>query len=485
MLPPDRRPATATLILLASLYCAQGLPSGLLAHSLPVLLRQHGVDLALIGLLKLLALPWLLKVLWAPWVDRLASPRLGHHRGWILPLQLGVITVIATLALMSPERLFDSHFFLLIGLLLLVNLAASTQDIATDGLAVRLLPERWRGLGNSLQVGGYKVGMLVSGSGLLLAMDALGWNLSVALVALLLVLMTLPIWRFNERRELPFQPAQAEPAGPGLLLRHYRGLLLQPGMLFWLAVLLSFKLGDALGSPMIKPMLVDQGWSNAELGQLTLISSLAGIAGALLGGLLYARIGVLRALILFGAVQITMFALGWKNGEQLRPKTAIGMLLAFSGLIILLAPGGNAPPLLSALAMTIAGIAWGIYSILGRRSTNPLKDTAGNFLRSVPLVVLAALVTLAQGAIAITPTGAFYAAASGVLASGAGYAVWYAVLGKMRAQTAATLQLSVPVLASVAGVVFLGEGLSTRLTIASVIVLGGIGLALVRRRQVP
>ena len=85
--PPAARPANTTLVLLASLYCAQGLPSGLMAHSLPVLLRQHGVDLALIGLLKLLALPWLLKVLWAPWVDRLASPRLGHHRGWILPLQ--------------------------------------------------------------------------------------------------------------------------------------------------------------------------------------------------------------------------------------------------------------------------------------------------------------------------------------------------------------------------------------------------------------
>ncbi|WP_422910852.1 MFS transporter [Pseudomonas sp. MAC6] len=301
-------PPRSTVVLLASLYCAQGLPSGLLAHSLPVLLRQHGVDLALIGLLKLLALPWLLKVLWAPWVDRLASPRLGHHRGWILPLQLGVIALIASLALINPERLFDSYFFVLIGLLLLVNLAASTQDIATDGLAVRLLPERWRGLGNSLQVGGYKVGMLVSGSGLLLAMDALGWHLSLALVAGLLVLMTLPIWRFNERRELPFRPAQAEPAGPGLLLRHYRGLLLQPGMLFWLAVLLSFKLGDALGSPMVKPMLVDQGWSNAALGQLTLISSLAGIVGALLGGLLYARIGALRALLLFGLLQASGIA---------------------------------------------------------------------------------------------------------------------------------------------------------------------------------
>lgn len=312
MSPSAQRPGNTTLILLASLYCAQGLPSGLLAHSLPVLLRQHGVDLALIGLLKLLALPWLLKVLWAPWVDRLASPRLGHHRGWILPLQMGVTGVVAALALMNPERLFDSHFFVLIGLLLMVNLAASTQDIATDGLAVRLLPERWRGLGNSLQVGGYKVGMLVSGSGLLLAMDSLGWHLSLALVAGLLVLMTLPIWRFNERRELPFQPAQAEPAGPGLLLRHYRGLLMQPGMLLWLAVLLSFKLGDALGSPMIKPMLVDQGWSNAALGQLTLVSSLAGIGGALLGGLLYARIGALRALLLFGTLQaVGIAAMAW------------------------------------------------------------------------------------------------------------------------------------------------------------------------------
>jgi MFS family permease len=275
----------------------------LLAHSLPILLRQHGVDLALIGLLKLLALPWMLKVLWAPWVDRLASRRLGHHRGWILPLQLGITSIIAAIALLDPSSLFGSQLPLLLGLLLLVNVAAATQDVATDGLTVRLLPERWRGLGNSLQVGGYKVGMLISGSGLLLAIDCLGWHRSLGLIALLLVLMTLPIGLFRENQRLPLHPAQAEPAGPHLLLRHYRGLLAQPCMWLWLAVLLSFKLGDALGSPMIKPMLVDQGWSNAALGQLTLISSLAGIGGALLGGLLYARLGALRALLLFGALQ--------------------------------------------------------------------------------------------------------------------------------------------------------------------------------------
>ncbi|MBB2493777.1 MFS transporter [Aquipseudomonas ullengensis] len=297
------RPSNTTLILLASLYCAQGLPSGLVAHSLPVLLRQHGVDLGLIGLLKLLALPWLLKVLWAPWIDRMGSRRLGHHRGWILPLQTVVIVCLAGLALLAPQLLFGSGIWLLLGLLLLINLAASSQDVATDGLAVRLLPARWRGLGNSLQVGGYKVGMLASGSGLLLLIGPLGWNLSAALLALGLLLLTLPIWRFRERELLPRHEALAEPPGPGLLLRHYRGLLAQPGMLAWLLVVLTFKLGDALGSPMIKPMLVDQGWDTAALGQLTLISSLTGIGGALLGGLLYARLGALRSLLGFGALQ--------------------------------------------------------------------------------------------------------------------------------------------------------------------------------------
>lgn len=297
------RPSNATLLLLASLYCAQGLPSGLVAHSLPVLLRQHGVDLALIGLLKLLALPWLFKVLWAPWIDRIGSRRLGHHRGWILPLQGLVTLCLASLALIAPQALFGSAFWLLLATLLLINLAAASQDVATDGLAVRLLPERWRGLGNSLQVGGYKVGMLASGSGLLLVVGPLGWNLSVGLLAAALILLTLPIWLFPERRLLPQHVEQAELAGPGLLWRHYKGLLAQSGMLAWLAVVLTFKLGDALSSPMIKPMLVDQGWSTADLGQLTLISSVAGIGGALLGGLLYARLGALRSLLTFGALQ--------------------------------------------------------------------------------------------------------------------------------------------------------------------------------------
>lgn len=304
--------SSGTVVLLATLYCAQGLPSGLIAHTLPVLMRQHGVDLAVVGMLKLLALPWVLKVLWAPWIDRLSSSRLGHHRGWILPLQATVLAILLVVAMLPPDALFGPYLPVLLGLLLLVNLSAATQDVATDGLAVRLLPQQWRGLGNSLQVGGYKLGMIASGSLLLLVIEPWGWRLSIGLIAILVACMTVPILLFPEQRRLPHVARLAEPAGPHLLWRHYRGFLARPGMGTWLAIVLTFKIGDSLGSPMIKPMLVDQGWTSAALGQLTLISSLAGIGGAFLGGLAYARLGAYRSLIFFGLLQAAgIAAMGW------------------------------------------------------------------------------------------------------------------------------------------------------------------------------
>jgi len=305
-------PGSGTVVLLAALYCAQGLPSGLIAHALPILMRQNGVDLVAIGMLKLLALPWVLKVIWAPWVDRLASARWGHHRGWILPLQATVLTVLIVIASLPPQDLFGAYLPVLLGLLLVVNLAAATQDVATDGLAVKLLPERWRGLGNSLQVGGYKVGMIVSGSMLLLVVERWGWGASMGMVAALVGLTTLPVLLFPEKRRLPRMPALAEPAGPHLLWRHYRGFLALPAMGSWLAVVLAFKIGDAIGSPMIKPLLVDLGWSSMALGRLTLVSSLVGVGGAVLGGALYARLGAQRSLLLFGFLQaLGIAAMAW------------------------------------------------------------------------------------------------------------------------------------------------------------------------------
>ncbi len=292
-----------SIILLASLYCAQGLPSGLLAHALPALMRQQGVSLEVIGLLKLLALPWVLKVLWAPWVDRLASARLGHRRGWILPLQALVVGLLALIALQTPTMLFNDALWCLLLLVLLINLAAATQDVATDGLAVTLVPPRWRGLGNSLQVGGYKVGMVLSGSVLLVLIDQIGWAPGIGGLALLVALLTLPIFRFRESSATPAPAIGKEPAGLGLIWHSYRDFLQRPGILPWLLVVLTFKLGDALGSPMIKPMLVDQGWSLTAIGSLTLVASLAGIGGALVGGLAYAWLGAKRSLLLFGLLQ--------------------------------------------------------------------------------------------------------------------------------------------------------------------------------------
>ena len=187
------------------------------------------------------------------------------------------------------------------------------------------------------------------------------------------------------------------------------------------------------------------------------------------------------ALLLFGAVQITMFGFAWYKGEHITARMLSGMLVAFAGLMLLLLPGASAPPLASALLMALSGVAWGIYSLLGKGSPRPLADTAGNFARSLPCLVLLAPMLLGTE-VYLTAPGLLYALGSGVLASGAGYAVWYGVVRQVTAQQAATLQLSVPVIAALGGVVLIGEPLSLRLLAASVVVLGGIALALVPRR---
>jgi drug/metabolite transporter (DMT)-like permease len=193
----------------------------------------------------------------------------------------------------------------------------------------------------------------------------------------------------------------------------------------------------------------------------------------------YLQLGAgVGALVLFGAVQITMFAVAWLRGERLSARTLLGMLIAFAGLVLLLLPGAEAPPLLSALVMAASGVAWGAYSLLGKGSPNPLADTAGNFVRSLPLLLVLGVVMLALARTHVSPAGLLYALASGVLASGAGYAVWYGVVKQVSAQQAATMQLSVPVIAALGGVVLIGEPMSLRLLLASLVVLGGVAMAL-------
>lgn len=198
----------------------------------------------------------------------------------------------------------------------------------------------------------------------------------------------------------------------------------------------------------------------------------------------YLQLGAgVGALVLFGAVQITMFTFAWLKGERLSARTLLGMLIAFAGLVLLLLPGAEAPPLLSALVMAASGVAWGVYSLLGKGSPNPLADTAGNFVRSLPLLLVLGMVMLALARMHLSLAGVLYALASGVLASGAGYAVWYGVVKQVSAQQAATMQLSVPVIAALGGVLLIGEAMSLRLLLASLVVLGGVALALLPARS--
>ena len=187
------------------------------------------------------------------------------------------------------------------------------------------------------------------------------------------------------------------------------------------------------------------------------------------------------ALILFGAVQITMIGAGLISRERLSPLGWSGLVLACAGLAALLAPGVTAPPMSNAVMMAAAGIAWGVYSLRGRKAPDPLRATASNFLWSVPLAMIS-VPTFAHPP-SISTQGLALAAASGAIASGLGYVIWYAALAHLRAVAAASVQLSVPVIAAVGGVFFLGERATLRLLLCSLAVLGGIALVL-RSRQV-
>lgn len=187
------------------------------------------------------------------------------------------------------------------------------------------------------------------------------------------------------------------------------------------------------------------------------------------------------ALILFGAVQATMIGYGFWTGERLSGWQWLGLVLACGGLVGLLLPGLSAPPLPGAMLMLGAGVAWGVYSLRGKDTGKPLNVTAGNFLLSVPLSLVLSL--MMSGHFSLDMAGFGYAVASGALASGVGYAIWYMVLPALKATHAATVQLSVPVLSALGGAIFLAEPITVRLVMASVAILGGIALVMLEKRQ--
>ncbi|MEM8766548.1 MAG: DMT family transporter [Pseudomonadota bacterium] len=187
------------------------------------------------------------------------------------------------------------------------------------------------------------------------------------------------------------------------------------------------------------------------------------------------------ALLLFGAVQLTMFAVALQGGERFNRWASLGLAMAAGGLVYLVAPGVTAPEPQGAILMALAGVAWGVYSLLGRGAKDPLVATGASFITALPFAALVSVAFLADQNISYSGFG--LAVASGAVASALGYVVWYAALRHLTAARAATVQLSVPALAALGGVVLLSEPLSLRLVLASTLTLGGVALVLYQRSQ--
>ncbi|MEM9191247.1 MAG: MFS transporter [Myxococcota bacterium] len=283
--------------LLSVLYFSQGLPFGFFTQALPVLLRKEEVSLPLIGFSSFLALPWGVKFLWAPLLDRYYHPRFGRRRSWLVPLQLLSALLLASLALADPG---SAILWLVVGTLL-TNFLAATQDVATDGLAVSLLDDHERCFGNGIQVGGYRVGMIVGGFGLLYVFYVAGWRPPFLIMAVLLGLSTIPVLLFRERDAFVEESR--------VRVRDFFDLFRAPGMGLWIGAIFLFKFGDSFSSGMLKPYLVDQGFEIDEIATLLGgVGFVTGLVGALAGGALVPFVGRTRALLVFGVLEALALA---------------------------------------------------------------------------------------------------------------------------------------------------------------------------------
>lgn len=319
---------TPHLPLLTALYTAQGLPFGFFTLALPVLMREAGWSLTALGFLQFLAAPWVLKVLWAPVVDHH-----GKRRTWLLSMQLASCALAVAMALLG----FNEGSVALFVAVFAFNLLAATQDVATDGLAVRLLNAQQRGLANGIQVGAYRFGMILGGGLLLWVFAHTNWQATFLGMALILALLTLPVWRMTEPpahvsdaevapvSDRPHDPpvaallsasppaveaASAErPTGRRLaLLWLHRAL--RPGVLTLAGLIFCFRFGDQMAAGLITPFLLDQGLNKADLAVLKgAVGSGTSLLGAAIGGWLMLRVGRRAALLGSGFMQAAVYGL--------------------------------------------------------------------------------------------------------------------------------------------------------------------------------
>jgi MFS family permease len=300
--PSPRRAGKLGLLLL--FYFVQGLPFGFQSKALPIYLRSHGSSLAGVGLASALAAPWMLKALWAPLVDRYGSARLGRRLSWIAPCLAGLAITAGAAALVPPETALST----LLALVLLMNFFAATMDIAVDGLAVDLLEPGELGLGNASQVVGYKLGMLTGGGLLVWASQWIGWSGLFAAVAALVLTALVIALAAGERPTGAPSPAR-EHTSMREVLSALRRSLRAEGAWIVLAVVATYKLGEAMADAMFTPFLVDRGVSAGDIGLWLGTYGMAfSMAGSFAGGLLASRTPVLRVLAIAGALRVAPLA---------------------------------------------------------------------------------------------------------------------------------------------------------------------------------
>ena len=256
-------------------------------------MRQQNMSLDAIGFLSFLILPSALKFLWSPFIDRYSLPKLGHYRGWIIFFQLLLAIVTFGCAFIDIENNFDT----LVILMFCAFLFSSSQDIATDALAVNLLEPNERGIGNAIQSGGNIFGAIIGGGGVLILLDRVGWKYSLIIMSLTMLLTLIPIILYPEA-------VKNKPKKSNLFksyLQPFITFLSRPKALPWLLVLVLYMVGEMMSGTMLRPLFVDRGLSLSEIGvMLGIVSYSARIVSALIAGVLITKLGRINSLILFG-----------------------------------------------------------------------------------------------------------------------------------------------------------------------------------------
>ncbi|KOP26800.1 MFS transporter [Hapalosiphon sp. MRB220] len=280
------------LILLATLYTSQFIPTTFFLQALPVFMRQQNMSLDVIGFLGFLILPSGLKFLWSPLIDRYRIWNLGHYRGWIICFQLLLVAIIFFSAFIDIQNNLAG----LLSCMFLAFLFSASQDIATDALAVNLLETQERGLGNAIQAGGNFFGAIIGGGGALILLEKVGWRYSLIAMSVFMLLNLVPTLLHREQ-------AIAKSKVNKSYFQTFVRFFSRPKILPWLFIVLLYMAGESITSTMIRPLLVDRGLSLLDIGWLLgVVSYSARIVLALVAGVMITRWGRRRSLILFGLI---------------------------------------------------------------------------------------------------------------------------------------------------------------------------------------